>query len=116
MRRGGEVRTDCRHDRYGAVLIGNVVLDDDGRPRLFDLVADGGIEGEKIDLAPSGKGHGRFGFAVFLDVVDVSSLRPAPSSRGEPLSRDRKVAADIREAPEAYTPTMCISYIGRLAS
>jgi hypothetical protein len=50
MRRICELRADGGDNRDGAVAIGNVVLDDEGRPVLLDLVADRRIERYEINL------------------------------------------------------------------
>src|ERR1039457_2976776 len=48
------------------VPISDVVLDDDGRPRLLDLAASAGIELHQPDLAAAGKTHGYLAFADFF--------------------------------------------------
>jgi hypothetical protein len=55
VRRWRQLRGDRRHNGDWTVPIPYVVLDDDGRPRLLDLVASAGIELHKPDLAATGK-------------------------------------------------------------
>src|ERR1035441_9900000 len=61
-RRLRELGTDGSHDGDRAVLVGDVILDDDGGPSLLNLVAERGVEANQVDLAATGKGY----FFLFL--------------------------------------------------
>ena len=45
-----QFRGDGRDDRDLAVLVADVVLEDEGRPRLLDLVAAGWIKFDKVEI------------------------------------------------------------------
>src|ERR1035438_10262065 len=73
-RRLREMGTDGRHDGDWAVLVGDVIPDDDGGPSFLDLVADCGVERNQVDLAATGKGY----FFLFRPWATCH----APSSKG----------------------------------
>src|ERR1035438_5776381 len=56
-RRFRELGTDGSHDGDRAVLVGDVILNDNCGPSLLDLMANGGVEREQVDLAATGKGY-----------------------------------------------------------
>jgi hypothetical protein len=74
------MRTDGGGDGNGAVLVRNVVLDDERW--AVDLVASGGVKLGQIDLASPGKRHFRLDRTGFLPWRGSSDIRDASSSRG----------------------------------
>src|ERR1035441_2677428 len=81
------------HNRDGTVLVGYIVLDDKRRPRLPDLVPNGGIEVDEIDLTTARAGHAIldlrlidlcFATAVVTDASSSSGNHSAAISTSRP--------------------------------
>jgi hypothetical protein len=74
-RRLRELGTDGSHDGDRAVLVGDVILDDDGGPSLLNLVAERGIEANQVDLAATGKGYvNDLVLVLYTPIVWMSNL------------------------------------------
>jgi hypothetical protein len=75
-----ELGTERSHDCDWAVPVRNVVLNDDGRAHLLDLVPNSWVEGDQVDLAEAWKSHARLRAGFRARLVSASSV--ASSSSG----------------------------------
>src|ERR1022692_874203 len=79
-----------------AVLVADVVLDDEGRPRLLDLVAAGWIKFDEVEIPSLRKRHVRLVLVVFFGSRAASNVRQASSSSGNhsaAIARSRSALA-----------------------
>src|ERR1700739_2532535 len=82
VRRIAKLRTYDSHNRDRAVLVRDIILDDERGPGFLDFMADSGIKGNKVDFATPRKAHSDFGLRVLERRVRGAGLPAASSSNG----------------------------------
>lgn len=105
--RVGEMRTDGGDDGNGAVLVRDVVLDDDRWPGLLGLVASAGIEINQIDVASSGERHfslDRTGFRPWRDSPDIRDASSSSGNQSAAIARSRCAFASASAFRRAQIP------------